>query len=729
METNYAESSDSNDFQKYWSVFRRRWLLATGVFTLVFSSVAAFTFLQQPSYEAVGKILLKRKDSVASLTGLGGESRGELQTLGQTKDPIDTEMEVVASAPLAQKTIEALDLRDKNGKRLTVEDFLKKLTVKSVRGADILKISYEDNNSVRSAAVVNFLMKSYLENNLYVNRAEAVSARKYIEAQLPTTENTVRRAEVALRKFKETNKVVDLKEEAPSAVKVIAELENQSAAAQAELDDAAARSNAVRSRLGMNSKDAMTLGSISQSPAVQRALEELQKVQGEIALQSARYSEESPAIVSLRRKEEALKTLLKGRVKNVLGKGKLEVGDNLQVGDLRIKMTEDLVKSEVTRLGLASRVAALSSRQSAYKQRVSDLPRLEQGERELSRDLEVSQATYEQLLKKLQEIQVTENQNIGNARILEAAIVPEKPVSPKIPLNLVAGALLGGLFTLGTIFILEARDKSIKTVEEAKKLLGYSVLAQIPVSEYKALPENSEEGSLPSGVKIPASIASPPSPAGGAYRMLQANLRFMHSKKVKQIKTVVISSSVPKEGKSTVAANLAAAIAQVGRRALLIDADMHRPRQHEIWSILNRIGLSEVIMGQATTDGAIQQVLPLLDVLTAGTQPPSPLALIDSEAMSSFLEQMSEIYDFIILDTPPLVFEADATVLGKMCDGLLLVVRPGVVDSVSSAMAKELIEQSGQNVLGQVVNGVIIENEPYSYYQQAGSYYKASTRS
>jgi capsular exopolysaccharide synthesis family protein len=201
----------------------------------------------------------------------------------------------------------------------------------------------------------------------------------------------------------------------------------------------------------------------------------------------------------------------------------------------------------------------------------------------------------------------------------------------------------------------------------------------------------------------------------------------MHSES--DLKTVVISSAVPREGKSTVAANLAAAIAQVGRKALLIDADMHRPRQHEIWSIPNHIGLSEVLMGQATTEGAIQEVLPFLDVLTVGTQPPSPLALLDSEAMSSFLEQMSEIYDLIILDTPPLVFEADATVLGKMCDGLLLVVRPGLVDSVSGIMAKEFLAQSGQNVLGQVINGVIIENEPLSYYKQVGSYYTASTKS
>ncbi len=719
METNYAESKESKGFQEYWSVFRRHWLTATGVFALVFGSVATFTFLQQPSYEAIGKILLKRKDSVSSMTGLGGESRGELQTLAQQKDPIDTEAEVVTSGPAALQTIKAFDLRDKDGKRLTAEDLLKRLNVKSVKGADVLKISYVDKNALRSADVVNFLMKSYLQNNLYANRAEAVSARKFIEAQLPKTENTVRLADVKLREFKEANKVVALKEEAQSGIAVIAELEKQSAQAQAELGAAGARSNALRSRLGMSSKDAMAVGSISQSPAVQRALDELQKVQADIAIQSARLSEEHPAVASLRRKEEALKTLLKGRVKSVLGKDKQEVGDNLQVGDLRIRMTEDLVRSEVDRLALSSRVAILSSNQSAYKQRVSDIPRLEQGERELSRGLEVSQSTYQLLLKKLQEIRVTENQNIGNARILTAAIVPEKPVS-RI-LNLAAGALLGGILALGTIFILEARDKSIKTVHEARQLLGYRLLGEIPASEYKALPESTLGISLPSpsGAKIPASIASPPSPAGGAYRMIQANLRFMRGKK--DLKTLVISSSVPKEGKSTVAANLAAVVAQVGRRTLLIDADMHRPRQHEIWSIPNQIGLSEIVMGQATTEAAIQNVLPFLDVLTAGNQPPSPLALIDSEAMSSFLERMSEIYHLIILDTPPLVSEADATVLGKMCDGLLLVVRPGVVDFASAAKAREFLQESGQNVLGQVVNGVIMENEPYSYYRQAGS--------
>ncbi|MFB8787485.1 MAG: CpsD/CapB family tyrosine-protein kinase [Potamolinea sp.] len=196
--------------------------------------------------------------------------------------------------------------------------------------------------------------------------------------------------------------------------------------------------------------------------------------------------------------------------------------------------------------------------------------------------------------------------------------------------------------------------------------------------------------------------------------MLQANLKFISSDK--QLKTIVVTSSVPKEGKSEVSANLAVAMAQVGRRVLLIDADMRHPSQHHLWELTNSVGLSNVLVGEAEFNTAVKEVMPKLDVLTAGVIPPNPVALLDSKRMASLIENFSKNYDCVIIDTPPLAGIADAPILGKMSDGILLVVRPKVVDSVSANAAKEFLARSGQNVLGLVANGVIIKNEPDSYF-------------
>jgi capsular exopolysaccharide synthesis family protein len=185
-----------------------------------------------------------------------------------------------------------------------------------------------------------------------------------------------------------------------------------------------------------------------------------------------------------------------------------------------------------------------------------------------------------------------------------------------------------------------------------------------------------------------------------------------------------VTSSVSKEGKSTVCANLAIAMAQLGRRVLLIDADLHHPMQHHIWDLTNAIGLSDVIVNQADFEMAVREVMDNLDVLPSGVIPPNPLALVDSKRMAALVENFSKNYDFIILDTPPIVLVADALAVGKMTDGILLVVRPGVVDTVSAAACKQFLVQSGQKVLGLVVNGVIVENEPDSYFHHAKAYYK-----
>jgi capsular exopolysaccharide synthesis family protein len=166
-------------------------------------------------------------------------------------------------------------------------------------------------------------------------------------------------------------------------------------------------------------------------------------------------------------------------------------------------------------------------------------------------------------------------------------------------------------------------------------------------------------------------------------------------------------------------------MAQRGQKVLLVDADLHRPQQHQVSNLSNQVGLSNVLVGEIEYQTAIKQVTNNLDILTAGVAPPNPIALLDSQAMTSLVEQFSGDYDFVIIDTPPLMAASEALVLGKIADGVVLVVRPKLVDSVGVRIAKERLEQSGQNVLGIVVNGVIPANELHSYYSSPETYYQA----
>lgn len=715
----FTESTESSiGLQRYWLILKRHWLPASAVFGSVVALTAISLLFQKPIYEAQGKLLFRKTSATPSLTGVGKEM-GELSTLQEQNNPVDTEAEVIRSGPIIQKAINRLDLKDRRGKTLKTEQFLKKLEVKDIKKTDVLEVSYQDTNAERSAAVVNTVMAVYLENNLLSNRTEAVAAREFVQKQLPQAEARLRDAELALRQFKENNKVVALDEEAKSAVGMVADLKKQMTATETGLADAKAQSELLKKQLGGNLQSAGSVTSISQFPAVQDVLKEIQQVESQLAVERSRFRDDFPTVVGLKRRKASLEQLLQQRLKQVLGNKKQIAPANLQNSGFDQKLTEDFVRAEARRLGLSSQLSALSDVQADYKQRLNTLPKLEQKQRQLERQLQASQSTYLLLQQKLQEIRIAENQNMGNARVIAAAIVPDEPVAPRKALYLVTGILLGGILAVATSLVLETTDKSIKTVEDAKRLFGFTLLGVIPAlrkSEKISLRNGDLERSTPELIVRD----SPSSPFSQAYRMLQANLKFLNSDK--QIQTIVVTSSVPKEGKSTVSANLAVAMAQLGRKVLLVDADMHRPLQDKIWDLPNHLGLSNIIVGQAEPRTAIKKITANLHVLTSGVIPPNPMALLDSHRMATLVEVFSANYDYIVIDTPAVNVAADAAILGKMVDGILLVVRPCVVDTASATRAKEFLEQSGQRVLGQVVNGFVPDREPYSYYHFSSKY-------
>ena len=713
-----TDHSEEIDFQKYWLVLRRRWLPATGVFGIFVVLAALAASLQKPIYKAEGKLLFK-PDQSSDLTGLKN-GIGDVVRLGEKSEPLTTEAEILASYPIAQETVTALALRDKTGKPLEPEILLKRLKVKTTTGTDILQITYEDTDPKVVAAVVNKIMDAYISTNVVNNQAKAKAARLFISKELPSVEATVRQADAELRKFKEENKVVALEQEASAAVTTISGLDNQIAQLQAQLASITAQSESLRNQLGLSREEAVAVTSVSQSAGVQEVLTELQKVQTQLASERRRFLDTDPTVASLKRKEAELSILLQERVDQVLGSQKNVPVQDLQIGRLKQDLTANFVQSEVQRVGLGNQLRVLYDTRTAYKNRSSILPKLEQLQRELERRVTASQTTYATLLSKLQEAQVAENQIIGNARIISVAQIPKKKAGPSKTKYLLGGGLVGILLGIATAFGLDLVDRSVKTVKEAKELFGYTLIGVIPALGKSG--KTSRQGSLEQTVPKVFARDIPQSPINEAYQMLQANLKFLSSDK--ELKAIVVTSSVPREGKSEVSANLAAAMVQVGRRVLLVDADMRHPSQHHIWELTNSVGLSNILVGEAELNAALQEVLPGLDVLTAGVIPPNPVALLDSKRMASLIETFSKKYDFVIVDTPPLAGIADAPILGKMADGILLVVRPRVVDSANAKAAKEFLARSGQNVLGLVANGVIIKNEPDSYFYYTKEQYK-----
>ena len=698
------------DIQRYFQVIKRRWLPALGIFALTVTGATLYALSLEPTYKAEGSVMIK-SNRTSSLTGLS-EDLGRLEALTQNNNPLDTQTRIVTSNPVIEETIRELNLRDEEGKLIPIPALAGGLNVEGIKGSDVLLISYSDQNPEKSAKVVNTVIKNYIEQNIEANQREAKTAREFLTGQIPKAEESVRKQEERLRLFKEKHRIIALEEEADAAVGTINKLEEQISQVQAQLNHVTARLANLRSQAQIEPQKAVISADLSQRKEVQELINQLQEAESKLALEQTRFKPEHPTIESLKLKVAALRNQLERTTAQISGNGQQLQQENLQLGELRQSLVAEITSAAAEQDGLQQQIATLTNKYYAYKQRADLLPGLEQEQRELERKLKAAQSTYQTLLTKDQEINVAENQKIPNARVISAALVPDSPQGPRKLLFIIGGGAAGLLLGIITCFGLDLIDRSIKSVKEAKEVLKYTLLGVIPELGKHHKPQASIAGS---NRALPKLIERdiPYFPVGNAYQILQANLKFLCSDA--QLRSIVVTSSVTREGKSEVAANLAIAMASVGKRVLLVDADMRHPIQHHTWGLTNALGLSNVIIDRVNIDAAVQEVAPNLDVLCSGVLPPNPMALIDSQRMGKLVSKFTSKYDFVIFDTPAVVGTADAAILNELTDGILLVVRPGLVDLDSANAARDYLTQSNQKVLGMVINGVDLKSEPKSY--------------
>jgi capsular exopolysaccharide synthesis family protein len=708
------EESDVIDLQLYWMILRRRWLVVLLVMASVLGGAIFYTLFQKPVYQAKGKLLFEG-DRVSSLTRLGGLA--ELAQLtgatGAGGSGLENEAEVIRSRPMLEQVVKRLELQDDKGKPLDPDVLLGNLKLQTVRGTNVMEFTYDSKIPDEAAKVVNGLMDEYLLSNIVINNSASSKARQVLAKKLPRVERELAKAETELRQFKESNEIISLETEAESGMKNVSTVDAAINQAQAELAVVYTRSSALQNELQLNKQQAVLVSTLSQIPGVQEVLKEYQKNEQELAVAQTTYTNDNPKVVSLTAKGQVLKKQLQERIYQSVGSVGVLGERSLYMPSLKQGLTEELVKSEIEKLTLSSNINALQNVLSIYKRRLTSLPRLGQQEARLKLRLEIAMTTYKQLQKQLQELEILQGETTGTARVLSSALVPKGPVSPRIPLNIGIGAILGVILGVGTALVLESLDKSVKNIEEINRLLDLPLLGTIPNFETKKRKNKGEweaEGDL-------ALFDQPYSPISRSFQILQTNLGFVRDR---ELQVMLVTSSSQGEGKSFVSANLAAALSYLGKRVLIVDGDLRRPCQHRVWKLPNFVGLSEILAGRTQLGASIQEVSSI-SVLTAGNVPPNALQLLDSESMANFVQKVRNEYDFIIIDTPPLTAVSDALVVSKLVDGVLLVVRPGRVESSAVSAANTLLTQAKVPVLGMVVNGVS-EESGYGGYQYSGYY-------
>lgn len=712
---NSLESVDDEiNLLDLFKTLKRRWIPFSLVFTASILTTGVLTNLQTPIFQSKGQILIAKTNDASALTGLSDQLT--LDPLSNQSNPIETEIQVLRSIPILENVIESLSLKNKGEKPLSVTEFREKLQASAVRGTDVLEISFTDPDPTLAADVVNAVMQFYLKNDIEVNRSQTRAARQFISQQIPRSERQLSQAEASLRSFKEQYGVVELASEAQESVRRLADLKATIVETESQLLSAKERSRQLQNNFGgLQPDQAIAIGKVSESRTIQSTLIESKKLEDQLAIARSTFQPDHPAIADLEGRVLAINANLEDRIRETAGT-EIEDKGNLELGQtIGLELMAELVKAEVETKSMQEKLSSLQAEYQLSSSRSEKLPALEQKQAELNRDLEVARQSYNTLLESYQKAQLAENQNLGNARVINQAQVADRPIAPRKLINLLMGSVLGLLGGAGLSLLLESRDFRVRTVKDIRDLLPYTLLGTVPLFSKDHANRRDGQTQMLHVRDEPQSVISE------TYRMINTNLRFSRSD---GLQTIVFSSSVPGEGKSTTLANLALGMAELGSRVLVIDADLRRPSQHQIWEIPNRLGFSNLLV-----DEILIANLPIIEekhnlhLLPSGALPPNPTVLIDSKSYRNVLEQLKNEYDYIFIDAPPVTVASDAVLLGKFADGLIFISRPEIANRAAINSAKEILSHAQQTVLGVIINGVNVKNESSSYYYYSQDYY------
>ncbi|MEN3039501.1 MAG: polysaccharide biosynthesis tyrosine autokinase [Candidatus Kryptonium sp.] len=747
------EEETINLYEVIQVLYRGKWLIIL-VFILVVLATAIFTFIQDPIYESTAVVLIEKGKK-----GLGLSEAFDITGLSEQRN-IKNEIEILKSRSLAEAVAKKLINRvyvDPENKKDTIlvilpsrkdlregikpfasietilERFEKNVKIESPRDADIIKITAKSKNPKEAALIANTFTDAYYERNLLMSRNESRSVRKFLEEQLADKKKILDQAENQLETYMKSAGVVALDEESRKLIEQLSDLESKRGETIVEISTAQKKLNAYLEQIKQIEPEFVKVATEALDPYIKYLQEEIAKLEvtrDQIVAQNPKVGSKEVLDKSLREIDEQLASLrkkLQEKISEFLKTGFASSGTpGSQTYDptgfvkelkQKILLTEiELTAYEAKKKELDKLIAQLNQKFETIPSKLIDYARLERARMS-------SEKLYLLIEEKYQEAMIAEQSQFGYVQIIDYATPEPKPVSPKVHLNLILSVIIGLGLGVGIVFIREFFDRSVKTPEQLEKK-GFTVLSAIPVIEIETKLDG-KQLKKDEGRNIAAHLIthlSPKSPVAEAYRVLRTGIQF--AKLDRKIKSIVVASSAPKEGKSTTASNLAITMAKADLKTVLLDTDLRRPVLHRVFSVKREPGLTDYLFGKAEIDAIFKQTdVDNLYLVPCGVVPPNPSELLGSEKMKEFIEYLKSNYDFIIFDTPPLVAVTDALILANQVDGVLLVASAGKTEIDVIDKAREMIHRVGGNVIGVLLNN-FDASATYGTYYRYYRYYR-----
>jgi capsular exopolysaccharide synthesis family protein len=704
----------------YWHVIlKRRWVVVSCVL-IVFSTVAIGTLKQKPIY--AGKVLIEINPEQPNVLNF----KEVLQMSTVDVDSYrETQYRVLQSRTLAERVVKDLKLylipefyrkhmlfgliesvpekipsrsdpglpdSSSDAYRNSVRHFLDSMDVSPVRRSNLVEVSFYSQDPKLAERAANKLADDYINQNLQVKWDETLKASEWLSTQLVGLKAKLEKSEDALQGYAQANSILFVEEKQNLANERLKQLQAEYTKAQADRFQKESLYQLVQAGRVQDLPGVLANG------LVQNLATRLAELERDYAQLTATVKPEYPKALAVKKQIDALQKSL-DRQKEALAQNKVDEYRSALANEKYLAQALEDQKKEV------NDIAARSIQYNILK-----------------REVDTNKQLYDGLLQRLKEAQVSSGLTASNIRIVDAAEVPKGPVKPRLLLNLAVGVILGLGLGIGLAFFQEYLDNTLKTADEVEKLLRLPSLGVLPAfslngagkaSEAKlATIDAADKGSLAPAIQTdPAAME--------AFRSLRTSI-LLSANPVPRM--ILITSALPGEGKTTIAINLGATLASLGSKVLIVDCDMRRPACHRSTGVENKPGFVQCLTGHVDLTEAILPVpgVANLSVIPCGPIPPNPAEVLSSPLTAELLSRLRSQFEYVLVDSPPLLSVADSRILATLTDAVVLVARAYETPHEIVRRARSLLWSAGARILGVALNDVDVRKDGYGY----GSYYR-----